>query len=51
MDNEVGAAAATGNGDEMMKVCLAFALLLNGIGQRTTGGVRGGDLDRCASVP
>lgn len=28
VDNEVGAAAATGNGDEMMKVCLSFRVVL-----------------------
>jgi N4-(beta-N-acetylglucosaminyl)-L-asparaginase len=27
VDNEVGAAAATGNGDEMMKVCLSFRVV------------------------
>jgi isoaspartyl peptidase/L-asparaginase-like protein (Ntn-hydrolase superfamily) len=27
VDNEIGAAAATGNGDEMMKVCLSFRVV------------------------
>lgn len=28
VDNEIGAAAATGNGDEMMKVCLSYRVVL-----------------------